>query len=270
MNIHYFTDIKGANIMSSYQNIEAELRDGLGTLTLNRPPLNVLNIAMMEEIDDVLQAWQSEKDLKVVLFNAKGKSFSAGVDVGEHTEDLAPKMIEVFHRIFRHMYNLGIPTAASVSGSCLGGGCELAIFCDLVVASESAKFGQPEIQVGVFPPIAAQIMPRIIGRKAAMDLILSGRIIPAQEALQMGLVNKVVKEEELERETDGFLKSYLKLSAEVLRLTKKAITAGLMDDLEPSLQIIEDIYLDQLMKTHDANEGLRAFLEKRKPEWKNE
>jgi cyclohexa-1,5-dienecarbonyl-CoA hydratase len=225
---------------------------------------------MMEEINGVLKSWQGEKDLKVTLFKAKGKCFSAGVDVGEHMGDLAPKMIEVFHGMFRLMDKLGIPTAASIYGLCLGGGCELAIFCDVVLASETVKIGQPEIQVGVFPPIAAQIMPRIIGRKAAMDLILSGRIISAEEALRIGLVNKVVAEDELESSTMDFLKPYLNLSAEVLRLTKKAIMTGLMDDLEPSLQAIEDIYLNQLMKTHDAQEGLSAFLEKRKPVWMNE
>jgi cyclohexa-1,5-dienecarbonyl-CoA hydratase len=254
----------------TYTHIEAVFADGLGTITLNRPPVNVLNIAMMEEINDVLKGWQGKKDLKVVLFNAKGKCFSAGVDVGEHMGDLAPKMIEVFHSMFRLMDKLGIPTIASVYGSCLGGGCELAVFCDLVIASEGAKFGQPEIQVGVFPPIAAQIMPRIMGRKDAMDLILSGRIISAEEARAMGLVNKVVKEDDLESATTDFVKPYLKLSAEVLRKTKKAIIVGLMDDLEPSLKVIEDIYLNELMSTADAQEGLKAFLEKRKPEWKNE
>lgn len=253
----------------AYQHIVAEFKEGLGTVTFNRPPVNVLNIAMMNEINDVLTSWQGNKDLKVVLFNAKGKCFSAGVDVGEHMGDLAPKMIEAFHRIFRLMDNLGTLTVASVYSSCLGGGCEVAVFCDLVIAGEGAKFGQPEIQVGVFPPIAAQIMPRIIGRKAAMDLILSGRIISAAEALQMGLVNNVVKDEDLEKETDAFVKSYLKLSAEVLRQAKKAVTAGLRDDFEPSLKAIEDIYLNELMKTHDAQEGLKAFLEKRKPVWKN-
>ena len=254
----------------AYKHIETVFEDGLGTITLNRPPVNVLNIAMMEEINDVLKGWQGKKDLKVVLFNAKGKCFSAGVDVGEHMGDLAPKMIEVFHGMFRLMDKLGIPTIASVYGSCLGGGCELAVFCDLVIATESAKFGQTEIQVGVFPPIAAQIMPRIMGRKDAMDLILSGRIISAEEARSMGLVNKVVKEDDLESATTGLVKPYLKLSAEVLRKTKKAIMVGLMDDLEPSLKIIEDIYLNELMNTADAQEGLKAFLEKRKPEWKDE
>jgi len=253
-----------------YKYIEVEFKDGLGVITLNRPPVNILNIAMMEEINGVLKEWQGRKDLKVVLFNAKGKCFSAGVDVGEHMGDLAPKMIEAFHGMFRLMEKLGIPTAASVYSSCLGGGCELAVFCDMVVAAEDSKIGQPEVQVGVFPPIAAQIMPRIIGRKAAMDLILSGRIISGTEAQAMGLINKAVPREELEAATGEFIKPYLKLSAEVLRKTKKAITAGLRDDFEDSLKIIEDIYLNELMKTADAQEGLHAFLEKRKPEWKNE
>jgi len=251
------------------KHINARLEGGLGTITLKRPPVNVLNIEMMDEIDDTLEDWLENRGLKVVLFDADGKCFSAGVDVGEHTGDLAPKMIESFHGMFRLMDRLGAVTVSSVYGSCLGGGCELAIFCDLVIADESAKFGQPEIQVGVLPPIAAQIMPRIIGRKAAMDLILSGRIISAQEAHSMGLINKVVAKGDLARETQDFLKPYLSLSAEVLRITKKTVKAGLMDDLEPSLKAIEDIYLNELMKTNDAQEGLKAFLEKRSPEWKN-
>ena len=254
----------------AYEHIIAEFKDGLGTITLNRAPLNVLNIAMMEEINQVLADWQGNPDLKVLLFNAKGKCFSAGVDVGEHMGDLAPKMIDAFHRIFRLMDKVGAVSVASVYSSCLGGGCELAIFCDLVISGEKAKYGQPEIQVGVFPPIAVQFMPRAIGRKAAMDLILTGRILSAAEALQMGLINKVVKDETLEEETRAFVQPLLALSAEVLRQTKKAVTAGLRDDLEPSLQAIEDIYLNRLMKTHDAQEGLKAFLEKRKPAWKNQ
>ena len=241
------------------EHIEVKFENGLGTITLNRAPVNVLNIAMMEEINGVLASWQDEKDLKAVLFDAEGKCFSAGVDVGEHMGDMAPKMIEAFHRIFRLMDSLGIPTIASVYGSCLGGGCELAIFCDLVISSEDAKYGQPEVQVGVFPPIAAQLMPRIIGRKAAMELILSGRIISAEEALGMGLINKVVAKDDLTSATKDFCKPYLKLSAEVLRKTKKAITKGLMDDFEPSLKAIEDIYLNELMITADAQEGLNAF-----------
>jgi len=251
------------------KHITARIEGGLGTITLNRPPVNVLNIEMMNEINNTLKDWVENRDIKVVLFDADGKCFSAGVDVGEHIGDLAPKMIESFHGMFRLMDRLGAVTMSSVYGSCLGGGCELAVFCDLVIADESAKFGQPEIQVGVLPPIAAQIMPRIIGRKAAMELILSGRIISAEEAHTMGLINKVVAKGELARETEDFLKPYLSLSAEVLRITKKTVKAGLMDDLEPSLKAIEDIYLNELMQTADAQEGIKAFLEKRSPEWKN-
>jgi len=251
------------------KHIGVNIDGGLGTITLRKPPVNVLNIEMMDEINDTLRDWIEEKDLKVVLFDAEGKCFSAGVDVGEHMGDLAPKMIESFHRMFRLMEALGAVTVASVFGSCLGGGCELAIFCDLVITDETAKFGQPEIQVGVLPPIAAQVMPRIIGRKAANDLILSGRIISAQEAVEMGLINKVVAKGDLSQETESFIKPYLSLSAEVIRIAKKTIKAGLMDELEPSLKAIEDIYLNELMKTADAQEGLQAFLDKRRPEWKN-
>jgi len=253
----------------TYQLIQTTCRQGLGTITLNRPPLNILNMAMMAEICDVLDSWRDKADLKVVLFEGAGKCFSAGVDVREHIGDLAPEMIELFHGMFRAMDRLGAVTIASVHGSCLGGGCELAVFCDLVIASRDATFGQPEIMVGVFPPIAAHILPRIIGRKAAMELVLSGKTIPAEEALALGLVNKVVRRATVEKETREFVKPYLKLSSEVLRQTKSAVRAGLNDDLEPSLRIIEDIYLSKLMKTHDANEGLAAFVEKRKPKWKN-
>jgi len=253
----------------SQKNINVQIDSGLGTITLDRPPVNILNIEMMNDINDTLRDWIDKRDLKVVLFNANGKCFSAGVDVAEHMGDLAPRMIESFHGMFRLMDKLGAVTVSSVYGSCLGGGCELAVFCDLVIADDTAKLGQPEIQVGVLPPIAAQIMPRIIGRKAAMDLILSGRIVSAQEALAMGLINKVVAGGDLPRETAEFVKPYLSLSAEVLRVAKKTIKAGLTDDLEPSLKIIEDIYLNELMRTADAQEGLKAFLEKRSPEWKN-
>jgi cyclohexa-1,5-dienecarbonyl-CoA hydratase len=254
----------------TYQLIQTTCREGLGTITLNRPPLNILNMAMMAEICDVLDSWRDQRDLKVVLFEGAGKCFSAGVEVKEHIGELAPRMIELFHGMFRSLDPLGAATIASVHGSCLGGGCELAVFCDLVIASEDAKFGQPEVMVGVFPPIAAYLFPRILGRKAAMELLLSGKTISVEEALALGLVNKVVRRETLEKETREFVKPYLKLSSEVLRQTKSAVRAGLNDDLEASLRIIEDIYLTKLMKTHDAHEGLAAFVEKRRPKWKNE
>jgi len=139
----------------------------------------------------------------------------------------------------------------------------------MVIATEKAKFGQPEIQVGVFPPIAALVFPRIIGRKKAMELILSGDVIGAQEALALGMVNKIVPEASLLEEVNGFIEKFKKLSGIVLKLTKEAALAGLNDDLDQGLQAIEKIYLDRLMKTNDAIEGLKAFLDKRKPTWKD-
>jgi cyclohexa-1,5-dienecarbonyl-CoA hydratase len=172
--------------------------------------------------------------------------------------------------MFRLMDGVKVPSLAVVNGSALGGGCELALYCDMVIATERAKFGQPEIQVGVFPPIAALVLPRIMGRKKAMELILTGDTIGAQEALSLGLINKIVPEASLAQEVNGFIEKFTKLSGIILKLTKEAALAGLNDDMDQGLKAIEKIYLDKTMKTHDALEGLKAFLEKRKPTWKDE
>jgi cyclohexa-1,5-dienecarbonyl-CoA hydratase len=254
----------------AFKHIQTEMKDGVATLTLNRAPLNVLNIEMMEEINTYFEGLRKEKSLKLLVIQAMGKAFSAGVDVGEHLGDLVYKMIEVFHKIFRLMDALRVPSIAVVNGSALGGGCELALYCDMIIATERAKFGQPEIQVGVFPPIAALILPRMIGRKKALELILSGDVISAHEALNLGLVNKIVPETSLAQEVNSFIEKFTKLSGIMLKLTKEAALAGLNDDMDKGLKAIEKIYLDKAMKTHDAIEGLKAFIEKRKPTWKDE
>ena len=253
----------------AFKHIQTGMKDGVATLTLNRAPLNWLNIEMMEEINSHLSSLTSEKTLKLLVVQAGGKAFSVGVEVADHLGDLATKMIQTFHNMFRLMDGVKVPSLAVVNGAALGGGCELALYCDMVLASEKAKFGQPEIQVGVFPPIAALIFPRIMGRKKAMELILAGDTINAQEAYSLGLVNKVVPEASLGQEAEAFIGRFSKLSGTVLKLTKEATLAGLNDDMGQGLKVIEKIYLDKLMKTHDAMEGLKAFLEKRKPTWKD-
>ena len=253
----------------AFKNIQTELKDGVAILTLSRSPLNVLNIEMMEEISTYFEELRKEKSLKLLVIQGVGKAFSAGVDVGEHLGDSANKMIEVFHKIFRLMDILKVPSIAAVNGAALGGGCELALYCDMVIAVEKAKFGQPEIQVGVIPPIAALIFPRMIGRKKAMELILSGDTISAQEALALGLINKVVPETALQEEVSGWIEKFKKLSGIILKIAKEATLAGLNDDVEKGLKAIEKIYLEDMMKTHDATEGLKAFMEKRKPIWKD-
>jgi cyclohexa-1,5-dienecarbonyl-CoA hydratase len=244
--------------------------EGVARLTLNRPPLNVLNIAMMREINAALEGLGAAPSVKVLVLEAVegSKAFSAGVDVADHTADKVEEMIEVFHRIFRQLDELEVPTVAVVGGAALGGGCELALFCDMVIASEKASFGQPEIQVGVFPPIAAVALPHIIGPKKALEMVLIGDRIRAAEAERLGLVNKVVPPEELRAAADEFVDKLTKLSGAVLRLTKRAVRLGSVGPFAEGLAAVEELYLGPLMATEDAHEGLAAFMEKRAPVWK--
>jgi cyclohexa-1,5-dienecarbonyl-CoA hydratase len=255
---------------SEYQNILFEHHDGVAKITLDHPPVNIMDIPTMREMNQALESLQGDKESRVLLFGATGKAFCAGVDVKDHTVDKVGEMVEVFHRIFRQMWSLGIPTVAAVNGAALGGGCELVTFCDMVIASEKATFGQPEVQVGVYPPVAAVVFPRLMPRMKAMELLLTGAVIDAQEAERLGIVNRVVPVDSFEDEVSSFVGRLTALSGVVLRLTKRAATQGETLDFEEALKLSEGLYLDQLMKTHDASEGLQAFVEKRKPVWKDE
>jgi cyclohexa-1,5-dienecarbonyl-CoA hydratase len=254
-----------------FQYIKLDKQAGVARLTLNKPPLNVLDIAMMREINAALEGLNDDPGVKVLVFEAAegSKAFSAGVDVSEHTSDLVEEMIEVFHRIFRLLDGLEIPTVAVVGGAALGGGCELVLFCDMVIASEKASFGQPEIQVGVLPPIAVVALPEIIGPKKTMEMVLIGDRIRADEAERLGLVNKVVPPEELQAAAVEFVEKLAKLSGAVLRVTKRAVKAGSAGSFADGLAAVEDLYLGSLMDTEDAHEGLAAFMEKRPPVWKD-
>jgi len=252
-----------------YKSIIVEEKDMIGRITFNKPPLNVLDIEMMKEINDALKTYQKQK-LKVLIFNANGKAFSAGVDISDHTKEKVKDMIQVFHDIFTNLLKINAPTVALVNGAALGGGCEVAIFCDIVIASEKSKFGQPEIKVGVLPPVAAAIFPKLIWNKKALELILTGDVIKANEAKELGLINHVLPVEDFEVESEKFITEKLASnSAVVLYLTKRAIMEGATQNYKESIKKIEDIYLNELMKTSDANEGLAAFMEKRQPIWKN-
>jgi len=253
-----------------YKTIMVDEKNMIGRITFNVPPLNILNIEMMKEINHALVDFQN-KNLKVLIFNANGKAFSAGVDVSDHTKEKVSEMITVFHKIFTNLYKIKAPTVALVNGAALGGGCEVATFCDIIIASEKSKFGQPEIKVGVFPPVAAAIFPKLMWSKKALELIVTGDVISANEAKDLGLVNHVVSVENFDEEAEKIINEKLASnSAVVLQLTKRAFLEGLNNNYSESIKKIEDIYLKELMKTKDANEGLSAFLEKRQPIWKNE
>jgi cyclohexa-1,5-dienecarbonyl-CoA hydratase len=249
--------------------IIVEITNNIGKIIFNNGPLNILTIQMMEQINEALEVFLKDESLKAIIFDHNGKAFSAGVDVGDHMGDKAPKMIKEFHDIFRNLNKVKCPTIASIKGAALGGGCEIAVFCDIVITSDKAKFGQPEIKVGVFPPIAVLAFPQIIGNKKAFELIMLGETIDANEALRLGISNHIYPIESYEQKFTKFVESFNDLSTTVLQYTNKAFKKALGFDFETKLDEIEEFYLEELMSTHDANEGLQAFLEKRPPNWQN-
>jgi len=255
--------------MNEFKFIRTDKSPGRFDIILNSPPVNILTIAMMEEIAAALGDAARDHSLKALVFRSEGKHFSAGADVSEHTADKVERMIEAFGGMFRALAAVSAVTIAAVDGSALGGGCELATFCDIVLASDRAKFGQPEIQLGVFPPVAAAVFPRLIGRNKAIELLITGKIITASEALEMGLVNHLWPVAEFAVKLSEFVSSIGSLSAASIAVTKKAIVQGLDQPLPGALRLADEIYLRELMATQDAHEGLRAFLEKRKPVWKD-
>jgi cyclohexa-1,5-dienecarbonyl-CoA hydratase len=252
-----------------FNNISLEIQDGIAKITIDRPPLNVLDIKTMKEINQALESITNDQTLKLLIITGKGKNFSGGVDVQDHTMDKYEEMIEVFHKMFRLLIVFPRPTVSVINGAALGGGCELATFCDMAIASETAKIGQPEIKIGVLPPIAAITLPRLIGRKKALELILTGEAVNAEEALKLGLVNYVVPEETLEEEVNKFARKFVNLSGVILGLTKRAAMQGIDNDFEQVLQKVEHIYNREMMNTKDAQEGLQSFMEKRRPVWQN-
>jgi len=249
--------------------IIVEKADNIGKIIFNNGSLNILTIRMMEQINEALEGFLEDESLKAVLFDHNGKAFSAGVDISDHMGEKAYKMIKEFHGIFRKLNKLKCPTIASIKGAALGGGCEIAIFCDIVLTSDKAKFGQPEIKVGVFPPIAVLVFPQIIGNKKAFELIMLGETIDAIEAQRLGISNHIFPIESYEQEFAKFIESLNGISTIILQYTKKAFNKALGIDFDAKLDEIEEFYLKELMSTHDANEGLKAFLEKRPPDWQN-
>lgn len=254
-----------------FQHIRYKIDDRVARITFARPPVNIFNIAMMREINNALNQCSKRRDLVAVVFDAASdcRAFSAGVAVEEHQQDTIFQMLDSFHAIFRTMEQLAKPTLAIVDGPALGGGCELVAACDVVIASERARFGQPEIKLGVFPPVAAILLPRVIGEKRARELMLTGEVIEAREAELLGLVSYLVPPRELEQKTSEMLVKFRGLSAAALELARKAIDAGAGRSLDVALREVEDMYLHELMKTSDATEGITAFIEKRKPVWRN-
>jgi cyclohexa-1,5-dienecarbonyl-CoA hydratase len=237
-------------------------------LALNHPPLNVIDIAMMEELAQALGEIEVRSDVSVVVLSGVGKAFSAGVDVAAHTPDKVEGMLLKFHAVIRALVASRKVTVAAVHGHCLGGGAEMAMVCDVVYTAASAQWGFPEIKLGCYPPVACTALAALVGQKRAAELILRGRTISGVEAAEMGLASGAVPDQKMAAVVDRTVQELLGLSAAALAVTKKAIYAWDAMHFDKGLAQAEKIYLEELMKTADAQEGVRAFIEKRAPKWR--
>jgi len=256
--------------MGTYQNIKINVEDRVARISLARPPLNVFNIAMMRELAAAVQE-TANQDIVAIVFEAdkETRAFSAGVAVEEHAPETVYQMLDSFHSVFRALEQVAKPTIAIVDGVAVGGGCELISACDIVIASDRARFGQPEIKLGVFPPIASIFLPLVIGEKRARELILTGDIIDANEAGRLGLCNHIVPSNHMEQKLAEVLSKLRELSSASLEYARRALDLARPPRLDHALKELENLYLHELMKTYDATEGVKAFLEKRKPGWRN-
>jgi cyclohexa-1,5-dienecarbonyl-CoA hydratase len=253
-----------------FQHIRLRFEDRVARITFARLPLNVFNIEMMHEIASALGEC-AQRELVAIVFDADKdcRSFSAGVAVEEHGQETIFQMLDAFHAIFRLLEQLAKPTIAVVDGAALGGGCELVAACDIVIASDRARFGQPEIKLGVFPPVAAVLLPLVIGERRARELILTGEIIDAVEAGRLGLCSHVVPSAHLEPKLLEVLAKLRELSGTSLSFARQSLDVGRGRSIEAALNEQENIYLHELMKTADATEGIKAFIEKRKAVWRH-
>jgi enoyl-CoA hydratase len=262
-------DVYAPRERGSFQFVQLDVVQGIARIVLNRPPANVLSIEMMDEINAALDSLEYQREVKLIVFTATGKYFSAGFEIAEHMGDRSYPMLESFRRIFENLTKLDKPSLAVVAGPALGAGSVLAVGCDMVIASASAKFGHPEIKGGVFNTVGAALLPKLIGRKRTYDLILHGASLSAVEAERMGLVSRVVPDDKLEAEVSAILQRFHEGSAAVVQCVRRAIAGGLDLPFLDAVAHAEDVYLNQLMGTEDFEEGLRAIMAKRKPVWKD-
>jgi cyclohexa-1,5-dienecarbonyl-CoA hydratase len=255
------TSTKFSRITLEYQSPEAHL-------CLRNPPLNVIDITMMEELAEALVEIEARPDVLVVVFAGSGTNFSAGVDVAAHTPDKVEPMLAKFHAVIHLLISSKKVSIAAVHGHCLGGGAELALVCDLVYTSESSIWGFPEIKLGCYPPVAMAALAAVVGQKHAADLILTGRSITGADAAAIGLANRALPGEQVESVLRETIEHFKKLSPAALAITKKAMYAWDSIHFDKGLARAEKIYFDDLLRTEDAQEGINAFLQRREPLWK--
>jgi cyclohexa-1,5-dienecarbonyl-CoA hydratase len=249
-----------------YSKLMVAMQTPVARVILANPPVNVIDMPMMEELMAAINEVERRDDIVAVVFGGSDRAFSAGVDIASHMPETIGEMLRKFHAVIRALMTMKKVTIAVVRGTCLGGGAELAAVCDLVFTSDSANWGFPEISLGCFPPVACAMLAEVAGQKHAAELMLTGRQMSGEDAMRMGLANEALPEDELSEIVDDTSDRLGQLSPAALRLTKKAM--GQWSRALGELDRIERVYLEELTKTEDAVEGIRSFLEKRPAKWR--
>lgn len=250
--------------------VSVEKRDRVASVTFDRPPLNVLDLGLLRELDQALESVSTASAVDVIVLRGGGqRAFSAGVDIKDHTREKVPEMLDIVHRVIRKLFALPQVTIALVQGVCLGGGCELASACDFILATEDSSFATPEIHVGCYPPVALARFSALLGYHRAAEMILTGRSFSAREVLDIGLITRVLPKGHFETGLNSLLEELLGKSGAVLRIAVKGLREVSLRGFPDALKRSEELYCNELLRTEDVEEGVRAFLEKRKPGWKH-
>jgi len=249
--------------------INFEVTSYIARLTMCHAPHNVLIVPMMKEMAEAIESLNGRSDIKAILLQSSQQAFSAGISLEDSRPDRVFQTLDAFTRVFQAMVDISKPVIVVVNGPAIGAGSELVGFADVVLATPKAKFAQPEVKLGVFPPFAAVMLPQLIGPKKAYELILTGEALTAEDALRFGFVNKVIPEAELHQTVEALLARVGEFSGPVLEVTKKVIGISIGRPLKEAMKTSQDLYLNELMNLEDVQEGLRAVIEKRKPVWKN-
>jgi cyclohexa-1,5-dienecarbonyl-CoA hydratase len=252
-----------------FECIKFKVSDGVARMTLDRPEHNLLNENMLREMADGITYAGERDEVKLIVLDSACKVFCGGIDVGEYTSQRVFQMLDAFHSVFAGILETSKPVMCVVNGPAIGGGAELAAFGDLVIATPRARFAQPEITIGVFPPLASTILPFLVGPKVALELVLLGEPVTAERALELGMINRLVPEAKLESTVNEMIARVTGHSGPVLTMAKKAILGGMGLSLRDGLKNSMNIFLNELYRLEDSQEGVRALVEKRKPNWKN-